>query len=165
MTEMADVLAVRDKYRLGEWAEIHKRCKESGLSNRELCRQNGIPEKNFYYWLRKLRKEAIDSQPQLVALENCEAEKGRDEVFHIQFRGARLDLPFETDIGAIAMLLQVMIDLGCVKNYYVACGYTNLHRRIDGLAAIIMAQHEMEIRSDSLFLFCNRRTDRIKALY
>ena len=49
--DMADVLAVRDEYRLQEWAQIHRRCRESGLSNREFCRQNGIAEKTFYYWL------------------------------------------------------------------------------------------------------------------
>ena len=30
-----------------------------------------------------------------------------------------------------------MIDLSKVKNYYVACGYTDLRRGIDGLAAIV----------------------------
>ena len=39
---MADVLAVRNEYRLQEWMQIHQRCRESGLSNREYCRQNGI---------------------------------------------------------------------------------------------------------------------------
>ena len=47
---MADVLAVRDEYRLQEWVQLYKRCRESGLSNREFCRQNGIAEKTFYYW-------------------------------------------------------------------------------------------------------------------
>ena len=58
-----------------------------------------------------------------------------------------------------------MIDLSRVRNDYVACGYTDLRRGIDGLAAIVMSQYGMELREDSLFLFCGRRTDRIKALY
>ena len=58
-----------------------------------------------------------------------------------------------------------MIDLSRVTNYYVACGYTDLRRGIDGLASIVMTQYGMELREDSLFLFCGRRTDRIKALY
>lgn len=58
-----------------------------------------------------------------------------------------------------------MIDLSRVRNYYVACGYTDLRRGIDGLAAIVMRQYGRELREDSLFLFCGRRTDRIKALY
>lgn len=33
-----------------------------------------------------------------------------------------------------------MIDLSGVKNYYIACGYTDMRRGIDGLAAIVMEQ-------------------------
>ena len=31
-----------------------------------------------------------------------------------------------------------MIDLSNIKNYYIACGYTDLRRGIDGLAQIVM---------------------------
>ncbi|WP_442863025.1 IS66 family insertion sequence element accessory protein TnpB, partial [Agathobaculum sp.] len=34
-----------------------------------------------------------------------------------------------------------MIDLSKVRNYYVACGYTDLRRGIDGLAAIVTQQY------------------------
>ena len=58
-----------------------------------------------------------------------------------------------------------MIDLSQAENYYVACGYTDLRRGIDGLAAIVTQQYGRSMEEDSLFLFCGRRTDRIKALY
>ena len=58
-----------------------------------------------------------------------------------------------------------MIDLSKVRNYYVACGYTDLRRGIDGLAAIVTQQYAGQLSEESLFLFCGRRTDRIKALY
>ena len=58
-----------------------------------------------------------------------------------------------------------MLDLSRVSNYYVACGYTDLRRGIDGLASIVNLQYGMELKEDSLFLFCGRRTDRIKGLY
>ena len=58
-----------------------------------------------------------------------------------------------------------MIDLSKVQNYYVACGYTDLRRGIDGLASIIIQQYGGQLDEESLFLFCGRRTDRIKALY
>ena len=58
---MADVLAVREEYRLKEWTEVYRRCRESGLSNREFCRQNGAAEKAFYYWLRNMREAAVES--------------------------------------------------------------------------------------------------------
>ena len=58
-----------------------------------------------------------------------------------------------------------MIDLSKVQNYYVACGYTDLRRGIDGLAAIVSQQYGGYLSEESLFLFCGRRTDRIKALF
>ena len=58
-----------------------------------------------------------------------------------------------------------MIDLGKVRSYYVACGYTDLRCGIDGLAAIVKQQYGKSLDEESLFLFCGRRTDRIKALY
>lgn len=103
---MADVLAVRDEYRLQEWAQIHSRCRESGLSNREFCRQNGIAEKTFYYWLRKLRETAVESQPQLVALDD--GTNVDDNMIHIRFGAAALDLPARTNTEAIAAVLQAL---------------------------------------------------------
>jgi transposase len=58
-----------------------------------------------------------------------------------------------------------MLDLSRVRNYYVACGYTDLRCGIEGLAAIVTQQFGQEMSEESLFLFCGRRTDRIKALY
>ena len=58
-----------------------------------------------------------------------------------------------------------MIDLSKVRKYYVACGYTDLRCGIDGLAAIVSQQYGKALDEESLFLFCGRRTDRIKALF
>lgn len=57
-----------------------------------------------------------------------------------------------------------MIDLSKVQNYYVACGYTDLRRGIDGLAAIVSQQYGGCLSEESLFLFCGRRTDRQSTL-
>ena len=48
---------------------------------------------------------------------------------------------------------------------YIACGYTDLRWGIDGLAAIVHQQFELDPFTNTLFLFCGRRRDRIKALY
>lgn len=58
-----------------------------------------------------------------------------------------------------------MIDLSKIGRYYIACGYTDLRRGIDGLACIVREQYKTKLDDSSLFLFCGRRTDRIKALY
>lgn len=48
---------------------------------------------------------------------------------------------------------------------YLACGYTDLRRGIDGLATIVEQQFNLEPCTNALFLFCGRRSDRIKGLY
>ena len=53
-----------------------------------------------------------------------------------------------------------MIDLTKVRNYYIACGYTDLRLGIDGLAAVVTQQYGSHLDEESLFLFCGRRTDR-----
>lgn len=48
---------------------------------------------------------------------------------------------------------------------YVACGYTNLRFGIDGLANLVKEQFNLDpFIPGTLFLFCGRRSDRIKGL-
>ena len=48
---------------------------------------------------------------------------------------------------------------------YIACGYTDLRKGIDGLARLVQQQFELDPFTSTLFLFCGRRRDRIKELY
>lgn len=47
---------------------------------------------------------------------------------------------------------------------YLACGYTDMRKSIDGLAALVAARFRLDPHQPALFLFCGRRKDRIKAL-
>ena len=56
-------------------------------------------------------------------------------------------------------------DTSGFKKVYLATGFTDLRRGIDGLAAIIRFQFHLDpYDKNTLFLFCGRRSDRIKAL-
>lgn len=48
---------------------------------------------------------------------------------------------------------------------YLATGFTDLRKGIDGLAGIVQEQFNLDVFDDALFLFCGRRNDRIKCLY
>ena len=56
-------------------------------------------------------------------------------------------------------------DFSCSCPVYIACGYTDLRRGIDGLANLVKSQFQMDPFQRALFLFCGRRRDRLKALY
>lgn len=59
----------------------------------------------------------------------------------------------------------MIVDYTKVGHIYVVCGKTDMRRGIDGLASIIMEQYELDIYSDSLFLFCGGSLNKFKALY
>ena len=108
---MADVLAVRNEYRAQNWAMVIQECNSSGLSNREFCRQLGISEKTYYYWLRKLRSQMAEATaPQLVPLDPAPVPI-QDDVLQIQYRGAELKLPAGVDMDAVAALLRSLQSL------------------------------------------------------
>jgi transposase len=51
------------------------------------------------------------------------------------------------------------------EHIIVKCGFTDLRLSIDGLAAMVQQVFKLDPCSRTLFLFCGRRRDRIKALY
>ena len=88
---MGEVLAVRNEYRAQNWVQVIQECRASGLTNRAFCRQRGIPEKKFYYWLRKLRTQALEAaRPQIVPVSHGAVA---EELVQIHFPGAALRLP------------------------------------------------------------------------
>jgi len=56
-------------------------------------------------------------------------------------------------------------DISKAEAIYIACGYTDMRKSIDGLAAIVQKNFQLNPFQNSLFLFCGHRHDRIKALY
>ena len=55
-------------------------------------------------------------------------------------------------------------DLSGVAKIYLVSGYTDMRRSIDSLMAIVRDTYELDPYSNSLFLFCRKRCDRLKAL-
>jgi transposase len=51
------------------------------------------------------------------------------------------------------------------ERIYILTGYVDMRRSIDGLAAMVQQAFKLDPCSRNLYLFCGRRSDRIKALY
>ena len=50
-------------------------------------------------------------------------------------------------------------------NIYIVCGHTDMRKSIDGLAALVQQQFQLDLfTTNSAFLFCGRRRDRMKVL-
>lgn len=55
-------------------------------------------------------------------------------------------------------------DITQAHQIYIACGYTDMRKSIDGLVLLIKQHWALNPFQNSLFLFCGRRRDRMKAL-
>ena len=50
------------------------------------------------------------------------------------------------------------------RNVYIICGYTDMRKSINGLVAILTQQYQIKPDAESLYLFCGKRADRMKAI-
>jgi transposase len=57
-----------------------------------------------------------------------------------------------------------VLTISAAVRIYVATGATDLRRSIDGLAALVRERFDLDPLSGHLFLFRNRRGDRVKIL-
>lgn len=52
-----------------------------------------------------------------------------------------------------------------IERVYLACGITDLRKSIDGLSVIVQECFDLDPFSPSLFVFCNRKRDKLKILH
>ena len=102
---MEDVLAMRDAYRLENWAQVIQALQASGMSKRAFCQKERISERQFYYWLKRLRESLVDTvDPQLVEL--SAPGKQSQTLLKIEMGEARMELPGTVDMDAVAAILK-----------------------------------------------------------
>ena len=55
-------------------------------------------------------------------------------------------------------------DIRQARNIYIVCGYTDMRKGLNSLVPFIQQNFKIDPYSSSLFLFCGKRCDRLKAL-
>lgn len=58
-----------------------------------------------------------------------------------------------------------MLNISEIEQVYLATGATDLRKSIDGLSAIVCQVFDLDPFSPSLFVFCNRKKDKLKILH
>ena len=102
---MADVLAVREEYRMENWKQLIAERARSQMTIRAFCSEHGISTRSYYYWLRKIRQEAAEQVPTFVELsrKNHRTDK---PMLCIRYGTATLELPGDVNMEAVTALLQ-----------------------------------------------------------
>lgn len=63
------------RYTTEEKMELITRCRQSGLSDYEWCRENNINSSTFYYWIKKLRIDACEAETAPVVARKAEKQE------------------------------------------------------------------------------------------
>lgn len=157
------------------------------------CRANGISEKQFFYWLRILRRESFENSrtSSLPAAVGPDQELVPATQRTVSFTEIKLPSSSQNQVPVFRpdVVIQkeipswryrilsrmhsfhgleefwVLNNATGFQKIYIAAGYTDLRRGIDGLASIVKFNFQLDpYEKDILFLFCGRRSDRIKGL-
>ena len=95
------ITTVKRNVQLQEWTEQIKSQQESGMTVKAYCAQNGINLKTYYYHLRKVREQYLESEPAIVPV----AVPRSTSDIRIEKNGLQISLP--TDISADTLIALV----------------------------------------------------------
>ena len=96
--------AIRQDVRLQEWSAQIEAQQESGLTVQQWCIENGIKPKTFYYRLKKVREQYIDSAPAIVPLN---VPKQSTDI-RIEKNGLQISLPANISPDILLVLVQTL---------------------------------------------------------
>lgn len=100
-TTMA-IATVKQELRLNEWSSQIKAQQESGLTVKRWCCENGISPKTYYYRLRKVREQCVDSTQTIVPVS---APYQRSDIL-VQKNDLHISLPAEISADILLMLVK-----------------------------------------------------------
>ena len=105
---------VSKQERLDGWTSRIMACRNSGMSIRAWCRENGFSEKTYYYWQRRLFQEL--SARQNTSESGCFVDITPGQAVHspgnisvtVRFVQAEADIHSGADPETVAMVLRLL---------------------------------------------------------
>ena len=108
----------RQAARIIEWRQLIYERQQSCQSVKAWCRQNGIRENSYYYWLRIIREEALREtenrscalvrvEPEKLAVETVSPQSSPERIV-VRTHGVEAEFPPGTDIGMLAAFVKAL---------------------------------------------------------
>ena len=98
------IVAVKQDVRLQEWAAQLEAQQTSGMTVPEWCAANGIKTKSFYYHLRKVREQYIQSAQAIVPVP---VPQKQSSDIHIDYQKKGLQITLPSDVAPDTLLALV----------------------------------------------------------
>ncbi len=132
--------------------------------NRLIGSQTGSNEGRWICFAELPPVEAFP-MPQLSSASEPQTEISKEAVATLRIRGTEIEIYARADAVLVETLCRGDSCSVTSMELYLAVGYTDLRKGIDGRAALVQQQFELDPFTNTLFLFCGRRRDRMKAFY
>ena len=95
--------------RLEEWTQRITACRSSGTSVRQWCQGQGISEKTYYYWQRRIFKLAQEQKPpEFVEVMSSASASACAAVATVEIQGARVHIHTGADEQTLGALLRAL---------------------------------------------------------
>ena len=95
------ITTVKHELRLSEWSAQIESQQSSGLSVQKWCAENGVNPKTYYYRLRKVREQCIETAPSIVPLS---VPQSGDKI-NIEKNGLQISLPADISVDILTALV------------------------------------------------------------
>lgn len=114
-----DTRQLAHEVRMKHWAEVLRRRRESGQTIRSFCRSEGICEKTYYYWQKRIRQAAgeslmgqVESQvpgalPVVPVFAALPAPKAAGGAVRVEIGGAVVEIEPGADMAVVASVLRL----------------------------------------------------------
>ena len=96
------ITTVKHQMKLREWAEQIEARQASGMTVQNWCAENGMNVKTYYYHLRKVREQCMETVPEIVPL-TMPQQTGD---IHIEKNGLQISLPADISKETLIALVQ-----------------------------------------------------------
>ena len=174
---------VRDLNREYTWRQRHQRQSTSGLSVPAFCARERISVTAFYAWRHRLAARSLPArlEPPLFVPLNLDSSPRQTGVVlshgvevSYQTKSVFTSTLFPSPSGCAASWLHsrpptqgghAMIMLPSAVRIFLCTRSTDLRKSFDGLSGLVQDCFGQDPLTGHLFLFLNRRRDRIKILY
>ena len=93
---------VKQEVRLQEWSAQVEAQQASGLTVQQWCMENGVKPKTYYYHLKKVREQFLNSSPAIVPLNVPQ----QNADIRIEKNGLQISLPANISPDTLLTLVQ-----------------------------------------------------------
>lgn len=143
-----------ERKQLESWALLIQECKNSGLKTNDRLAQNNI-----------YKSSSEDRVQRCLYLTKYFYRYDHYKSWTIKHKYTGDSRREQTQYGQLWRGLYVLNNAICFNNIYIVCGRTDLRYGLDSLAVVLRSLGiENPAATNTLYLFCGRRSDRIKGL-